>query len=50
MPRKGPVSRRELEPDPIYRSLLVTQLINKVLQRGKRTRGRADRVRRAGHR
>ena len=42
MPRKGPVSRRELEPDPIYRSLLVTQLINKVLQRGKRTR--AERI------
>ena len=37
MPRKGPAARRELEPDPIYRSLLVTQLINKVLQRGKRT-------------
>ena len=37
MPRKGPAARRELEPDPIYRSLLVTQVINKVLQRGKRT-------------
>ena len=37
MPRKGPATRRELEPDPIYRSLLVTQVINKVLQRGKRT-------------
>lgn len=37
MPRKGPATRRELQPDPIYRSLLVTQLINKVLQRGKRT-------------
>ena len=37
MPRKGPAARRELQPDPIYRSLLVTQLINKVLQRGKRT-------------
>ncbi|MXV99423.1 MAG: 30S ribosomal protein S7 [Acidimicrobiaceae bacterium] len=37
MPRKGPAARRELQPDPIYRSLLVTQMINKVLQRGKRT-------------
>ncbi|MCY4663904.1 MAG: 30S ribosomal protein S7 [Acidimicrobiaceae bacterium] len=37
MPRKGPAARRELQPDPIYRSLLVTQVINKVLQRGKRT-------------
>ena len=24
-------------PDPIYRSLLVTQVVNKVLQRGKRS-------------
>ena len=37
MPRKGPAERRELQPDPIYRSLLVTQVTNKVLQRGKRT-------------
>ncbi|HEX7165395.1 MAG TPA: 30S ribosomal protein S7 [Acidimicrobiales bacterium] len=37
MPRKGPAPRRELMPDPIYRSVLVTQLINKVLLQGKRT-------------
>jgi small subunit ribosomal protein S7 len=37
MPRKGPAPRRELLPDPIYRSLLVTQVVNKVLQRGKRS-------------
>ncbi|HBX79039.1 MAG TPA: 30S ribosomal protein S7 [Acidimicrobiaceae bacterium] len=37
MPRKGPAPRRELMPDPVYRSVLVTQVINKVLQRGKRT-------------
>ena len=37
MPRKGPAPRRELEPDPIYRSTLVTQLTNKVLQSGKRS-------------
>ena len=37
MPRKGPAVRRELQPDPIYNSLLVTQVTNKVLQRGKRT-------------
>jgi len=37
VPRKGPAPRRELMPDPIYRSVLVTQFINKVLQRGKRT-------------
>ena len=37
MPRKGPAPRRELMPDPIYRSVLVTQIVNKVLVRGKRT-------------
>ena len=37
MPRKGPAPRRELDPDPIYRSVLVTQLVNKILQRGKRS-------------
>ncbi len=37
MPRKGPAPRRELMPDPIYRSVLVTQLVNKVLLRGKRS-------------
>jgi small subunit ribosomal protein S7 len=36
MPRKGPASRRELLPDPVYRSVIVTQLVNKILQRGKR--------------
>ena len=37
MPRKGPAPRRELMPDPIYGSVLVTQIVNKVLTRGKRT-------------
>jgi small subunit ribosomal protein S7 len=37
MPRKGPAPRRDLSPDPIYRSVLVTQLVNKVLVRGKRS-------------
>ncbi|MDA8297929.1 MAG: 30S ribosomal protein S7 [Actinomycetota bacterium] len=37
MPRNGPAPRRELQPDPVYRSLLVTQLVNKVLSRGKRS-------------
>ena len=35
MPRKGPAPRRELMPDPIYKSVLVTQLVNKVLLAGK---------------
>ncbi|MGH9082495.1 MAG: 30S ribosomal protein S7 [Acidimicrobiales bacterium] len=37
MPRHGPAARRELQPDPVYRSVLVTQVVNKVLTRGKRT-------------
>ncbi|HMK99918.1 MAG TPA: 30S ribosomal protein S7 [Acidimicrobiales bacterium] len=37
MPRNGPAQRRELVPDPVYRSVLVTQVVNKVLSRGKRT-------------
>ena len=37
MPRKGPAPRRELMPDPIYRSVLVTQVVNKVLLRGRRS-------------
>lgn len=37
MPRRGPASRRDLVPDPVHRSVLVTQLVNKVLHRGKRS-------------
>src|SRR3954468_3774481 len=37
MPRKGPAPRRELMPDPIYHSVLVTQIVNKILLRGKRS-------------
>jgi small subunit ribosomal protein S7 len=37
MPRRGPAPRRELTPDPVYRSVLVSQIVNKVLQRGKKS-------------
>jgi small subunit ribosomal protein S7 len=37
MPRKGPAPRRELLPDPIYESLLVAQIQNRLMTRGKRT-------------
>ena len=37
MPRKGPAPRRNLTPDPVHRSLLVTQIVNKTMVRGKRT-------------
>jgi small subunit ribosomal protein S7 len=36
MPRRGAAPRRDLAADPVYDSTLVTQIINKVLQRGKR--------------
>jgi len=37
MPRKGAAPRREVAPDPIFHSRLVTQLVNKLLLRGKRS-------------
>ena len=37
MPRKGPAVRREVPLDPIYKSVIVTQITNKILERGKRT-------------
>ena len=36
MPRKGPAPKKPLVPDPVYNSPLVTQLVNKILLRGKR--------------
>ncbi len=37
MPRRADIVPRELVPDPVYGSTLVTQLINKVLLDGKRS-------------
>lgn len=37
MPRKGPVSRRDVLPDPIYNSKLVTRLINRMMVDGKKS-------------
>jgi small subunit ribosomal protein S7 len=36
MPRKGPVTRRDVLPDPMYNSKLVTRLINRIMIDGKR--------------
>lgn len=36
MPRKGPAPQRPIEMDPVYGSQLVTQLINKILEDGKK--------------
>jgi small subunit ribosomal protein S7 len=36
MPRKGPVTKRDVLPDPVYNSKLVTRLINRIMLDGKR--------------
>jgi small subunit ribosomal protein S7 len=36
VPRRGSVSRRDVLPDPIYNSKLVTRLINNVMYDGKK--------------
>jgi len=36
MPRKGPVSKRDILPDPVYKSKLVTRFINKLMYDGQR--------------
>ena len=36
MPRKGPVPKRDVLPDPVYHSKLVTRIINKVMLDGKK--------------
>ncbi len=42
MPRKGPVPKREVLPDPIYGDVVVTKLINNIMLDGKR--GVAQRI------
>lgn len=36
MPRKGPVPKRDVLPDPVYNSKLVTRFINKIMMAGKK--------------
>lgn len=36
MPRKGPVSKRDILPDPIYNSKLVAKFINNMMLDGKK--------------
>ena len=40
--RRAPAEVRKLDPDPVYGSVLVTQIINKVLLKGKK--GAARRI------
>jgi small subunit ribosomal protein S7 len=42
MPRRGPVPKRDVLPDPIYNSKLVTRLINKIMIDGKK--GKAQKI------
>lgn len=36
MPRKGPVPRREVLPDPIYNSRLASRFVNRLMYDGKK--------------
>ena len=42
MPRKGPVTKRDVLPDPVYASKLLTRFINKIMLDGKK--GVAERI------
>lgn len=37
MPRRGPVPKRDVPPDPLYGSKVVTKLINQVMLKGKKS-------------
>ena len=39
--RRAPAEVQRLEPDPVFRSVLVTQFINKILWMGKKDKARA---------
>ena len=36
MPRKGHISKRDVLPDPVYNSKVVTKFINSIMEDGKR--------------
>ena len=36
MPRRGQISKRDVLPDPLYKSKLVTKLINNIMYDGKK--------------
>ena len=55
MPRRGSISKRDVLPDPLYNSKLVTKLVNNVMYDGKKgvaqticmMRSASSRIRRA---
>ena len=55
MPRRRAVVKREIEPDPIHQSTLVTKFIHTIMKRGKKSRAQAifygamDNIRGKGH-
>jgi small subunit ribosomal protein S7 len=38
--RRAPADTRQIEPDPVFRSVLVSQVVNKVLWKGKKNHAR----------
>jgi len=42
MPRKGPIPKREILPDPIYNSRLVARFVNRLMYNGKK--GAAEKI------
>ena len=38
--RRAPAQKRKIEPDPVFKSVLVSQVINKVLLQGKKDTAR----------
>lgn len=37
MPRKGPVPKRDILPDPVFGSELATRFVNRLMERGKKS-------------
>ena len=53
MPRKGPPAKREIIPDPVYNSILVSQIQNRIMTRGKKSLSEAivyDALKKVGER
>ena len=36
MPRKGHIAKRDVLPDPVYNSKVVTKFINSIMEDGKK--------------
>ena len=36
MPRRGNIAKRDVLPDPVYNSKLVTKLVNRIMLDGKK--------------